>query len=476
MVQGRGKKESLILPNHVESKNSRRKGIGIGSRVVNSNSSGFLSTSNQFTDRNSKSASAKSSWSTSLGQNQVVQWIWNNIQMLRNGDSQMRISLLKWFVFVAVILVLFLLNPAIVSTNSVAYPSADTQKSIKGSSNRATLDVDTRTAAPNSASTAEKSLNGTDSHGRIHIRQYERELIKSDEDVERARRAEEEVQKERDSKPIVLAKHVMKEMRVAEQTAKGETESIVSEEDKLTQGIANHYLFVPSGSGVKFNGLDFGLLNGVNVTKVSLALYKLIKSEKITSLTEYPCTSSADWMPHLLALLDFEIRGFRYVCVDSDASELERIKPLFTGAAVPEFVQIHLPTFNGFPPGTDLFYSWNGMQRDAQNGIKIAWSMIKAIRRNNYTWMLLGNSQGSDNFVNGKHVNLRNMPFSFANPERTIRNITNEAELGERFPMQLVLYKVGKEKPVPLDKRMKEARSESDKTSGGRVVIEEDEV
>eukprot|EP00183_Erythrolobus_madagascarensis_P001835 CAMPEP_0185850868 /NCGR_PEP_ID=MMETSP1354-20130828/4836_1 /TAXON_ID=708628 /ORGANISM="Erythrolobus madagascarensis, Strain CCMP3276" /LENGTH=481 /DNA_ID=CAMNT_0028551595 /DNA_START=54 /DNA_END=1499 /DNA_ORIENTATION=- len=331
------------------------------------------------------------------------------------------------------------------------------------------------TESSHDSAAAAAGASGGD-EGRIHIRQFEQRVLASDEDVERTRRVEEDLAKEREIRAQSRSRQAAREMRAAEQNALGELERIESIDDRLTSNVENHCMFKQQGKGVKFTGLDFGMLDGVNVTKVSLALYRLIKSERILSMIDYPCSENAKWMPHLLSLLDFELRGFRYYCVDSDAAALEAAQASFTGAALPEFVLTTLPSFAHFPKVADLVFSFRGLQTHPQNGIMVAWSLLKTIRKSRIKLMLLGNSQGSDNYAHGAYVNVRTMPFSFREPLKIIRGVTDEEEQGEKFPVQLVFYKVGEErKEVTVGQKMLSERTKRDEGKIGGVVVVEDE-
>jgi len=63
---------------------------------------------------------------------------------------------------------------------------------------------------------------------------------------------------------------------------------------------------------VKFRGIQVGsdgMLDGVNVSKVSFMLYRVIKTYGIRSMVDIPCYSNRNWMPKLLERLDYEGNG-----------------------------------------------------------------------------------------------------------------------------------------------------------------------
>lgn len=73
----------------------------------------------------------------------------------------------------------------------------------------------------------------------------------------------------------------------------------------------NSDLIVAHSSTVdKFRGVELGMVNGVNITKVSFMVFRIIKTYNITSLLDVPCTATYQWMPAVLERLDYEVSIF----------------------------------------------------------------------------------------------------------------------------------------------------------------------
>lgn len=165
--------------------------------------------------------------------------------------------------------------------------------------------------------------------------------------------------------------------------------------------------------GGHFKGIALGVVDGTNVTHLSYMVFKLIKSYNIKSVVDIPCRNTLGWFPELLHRIDFEVVGFKYYCVDSEAHSQDDIRSLFTDAGSPEFLHIR-PEEAHLLPKTDLVFSWDGPQ---QWGVKKTWSFFTALREIRPTYLMVTNNPkvANRNEQRGT-INLRKQPFHVSYP------------------------------------------------------------
>lgn len=145
-----------------------------------------------------------------------------------------------------------------------------------------------------------------------------------------------------------------------------------------------------------------------NTTRLSEMVFKLIKSQGITSVADIPCRNTISWFPNLLHRLDYDIPGFKYYCVDSDKISQDDIRPLFSDAGSPEFLHVR-PSESNSLPHVDMVFSWNGPQ---QWGIGLTWAFFSGIREVRPGLVVVTNNPGVTNVNGGPGViNLRKQPF-----------------------------------------------------------------
>ncbi|KAA8490333.1 hypothetical protein FVE85_3751 [Porphyridium purpureum] len=320
--------------------------------------------------------------------------------------------------------------------------------------------------------TSSSGGNGSARLSGITIQDYKDSVTVSDEDMQRTERMQAEARRA----DMARIRQLRKVLDAEDSTARGENIVVQSRDDSLTHNVPERYMYkVVNGTRLHFTGLDFGLVRGVNVTKVSSLMYKWIKQLGVKSLADYPCTDNAVWMPQLLAILDFEIRNFKYYCLDDDHEQLRQLEvsDSFTGAGLPEFIPTDVRHFKHFPTNVDMVFSWNGLQKYAEHGIGVAWNLVQAVKREQVTYMVVGNSQGGHNLVQGE-INLKDAPFKFDDPIRHADNVTDEPDRGVLHPKQLLAYKVGAEKRVTLSTILQESRVEKKRL--GSNSLEEEEV
>lgn len=161
-------------------------------------------------------------------------------------------------------------------------------------------------------------------------------------------------------------------------------------------------------SGGEFRGIPGGVVDGTNITHLSYMIFKLIKKHEITSVVDMPCRNTLHWFPALLHRLDFEIVGFKYYCVDSEAHSQDDLRHLFGDAGQPEFMHIK-PEEAAQLPKADLLFSWNGPQ---DWGVRKTWAFFNGIREIRPENLLITNNPGVSNAnSNTGTLNVRKQPF-----------------------------------------------------------------
>lgn len=193
-----------------------------------------------------------------------------------------------------------------------------------------------------------------------------------------------------------------------------------------------------------FHGVPGGMQNGENITQLSLMVYKVVRSDRVTTMAAVPCYEVRRWMPIVVQRLESEVVGFEFHCVDvvdsDDVSDNEaRLKELKVkyGEISGDFIQttadevgLHLPR------GLDMVVSWLGLQKW---GMRKGWRFIKGLRRSKVKCLLLSSDSVRNNLQGGQgFLNVRKAPMLFNEPRRVIGKVTN----GES--RQLLLYEMDK--------------------------------
>lgn len=187
--------------------------------------------------------------------------------------------------------------------------------------------------------------------------------------------------------------------------------------------------------GGEFRGVPGGVIGGTNVTHLSYMVFKIIKKYEITSVLDMPCRNTLHWFPALLHRLDFEIVGFKYYCVDSEAPSQDDIRHLFGDAGQPVFMHVKPEESNQLPKA-DLYLSWNGPQ---EWGVRRTWAYFHGLREVRPDYLLVTNNPGATNTnADDKTLNVRKQPFHFAEAKRVLSNMHQ----GEDPPKQLLMYEM----------------------------------
>lgn len=160
--------------------------------------------------------------------------------------------------------------------------------------------------------------------------------------------------------------------------------------------------------GGEFRGVAGGVVDGTNITHLSYMVFKIIKKYEISSVLDMPCRNTLHWFPALLHRLDFEIVGFKYYCVDSEAPSQDDIRHLFSDAGSPVFMHVKPEESNQLPKA-DLYLSWNGPQ---EWGVRRTWAYFHGLREVRPDYLLVTNNPGATNTnADDKTLNVRKQPF-----------------------------------------------------------------
>jgi hypothetical protein len=80
----------------------------------------------------------------------------------------------------------------------------------------------------------------------------------------------------------------------------------------------------------EFQGVKLGngtsMLRGQDITRLSYAVYRLVKLFRIKGVVDYPCGAHVEWMPDVVHQLEFEVPKFQYTGIDWARDGVERAR------------------------------------------------------------------------------------------------------------------------------------------------------
>ncbi|KAA8499252.1 hypothetical protein FVE85_6837 [Porphyridium purpureum] len=167
---------------------------------------------------------------------------------------------------------------------------------------------------------------------------------------------------------------------------------------------------------------------GVNVTRVSYMIFRVMRMYKLTSLIDFPCSTTRHYMAYLAERLDFELQDFKYYALDVGYEEMRSCKLAFEEASVTGLSsQFDLITISDrmMYPKADLLFSFDGFQKW---GPKAAMIALKALRRSQVPYVMFTNNPGAVGNLEPGLINVRRAPFHFDGPTKAIRNIMREED------------------------------------------------
>jgi len=199
-----------------------------------------------------------------------------------------------------------------------------------------------------------------------------------------------------------------------------------------------------AGSGEKpsgiFRGVELGVVDGVNITRLSHMVFRVMKQTNSTSLLDFPCVRNREWMPAFVERMEWEMRGFHFTCGATSKDEARIAKKAFK-SDVDLFVHALADT-RTLLPTADLMFSWNGMQHWP---LDQSWNLIR-LGRASCKYLLLGSNPHFDNLrlitrhdsiASGK-VNLRKQPMLLDKALKVVDNLTFPD--GPSHPMVLMMW------------------------------------
>lgn len=189
---------------------------------------------------------------------------------------------------------------------------------------------------------------------------------------------------------------------------------------------------VGGGGGVVRQMDADGLVDGYNVTQLSLMTYKIARSERLFSLAAAPCWEVRGWLPAVVRRLEAELHGFEFFCVDTREEGKEGLEKWY-GKTSGGYLKCKAEEIESvLPMNVDLVVSWLGVQKW---GVRRSWRFVKGLRRRGVKMVLVSNNGGGGNGQEGR-INIRKSPLLFNEPRRVIGKVDREGDV------QLLLYEM----------------------------------
>lgn len=231
--------------------------------------------------------------------------------------------------------------------------------------------------------------------------------------------------RQKKKKPVESTKNIAMPGNMTEKQPPADTEEASSDKG------ASRFRGVPMPADAMTKAEAMG--NFDNVTHLSYMLYRLIKTHRIRSVLDVPCTHTLHWMPQVLHYLDLEVPGFRYYCVVSSEEERERAEAAFGDLASAEYI-VASDYWRARLPGTDLGFLWSvvGFVSPQQ-----AWTLMQSVRRVGTKYLVLANYPALRNnpatgTAHGR-VNIRRAPYRFTEALRVFNNISIRPDVNKQM-------------------------------------------
>lgn len=172
----------------------------------------------------------------------------------------------------------------------------------------------------------------------------------------------------------------------------------------------NDVLRIPQGARLTgttpaFRGVRLGnssMLRGQNITRVSYALFKIIKLFGFNSMIDSPAGDHTEWMSRTMQRVEFDRPSFRYWGIDANRTSLERAREAIGGAARADFRHTDI---SGTPPtGVNVIFHWtelDGTDTDPRSEgypAHIA-GVLAGAKRSNATYIIFGQYPRQRGFV-----------------------------------------------------------------------------
>jgi len=175
-----------------------------------------------------------------------------------------------------------------------------------------------------------------------------------------------------------------------------------------------------------------------NITHLSFMIYRLVKTHKISSIVDIPCTWSMFWMPEVVQRLEFEVPGFRYRCIVPE--DKEKVEALYRFRELSSATVVSDPAvWASQVPKADLAITWHSLGFLAP---KKSWQLLQALHKSGTKYVAVPNYPGLHHNpgVATKHgrINVRRAPYRFDEALRVINNVSVHRAVRK----QLLFYNV----------------------------------
>jgi hypothetical protein len=136
------------------------------------------------------------------------------------------------------------------------------------------------------------------------------------------------------------------------------------------------------------------MVRGQNVTRLSYALYKIVRLFNLKKLIDFPSGAHVEWMPEMVTRFEYDIPGFRYEGLDTTEERLASAKRAGESYGSAEF-KVADPETVIPVDGGDMILVWNeldGQRSDPRSPEYAAYILrvLKAARKANIAYITFG--------------------------------------------------------------------------------------
>lgn len=136
------------------------------------------------------------------------------------------------------------------------------------------------------------------------------------------------------------------------------------------------------------------MVRGQNVTRLSYALYKIVRLFNLKKLIDYPAGAHVEWMPEMVTRFEYDVPGFFYQGLDTTEERLASAKNAGDSYGNADFEvanpEVSIPVDSG-----DMLLVWNeldGERSDPRSSEYAAYIMnvVKAAKKANIAYITFG--------------------------------------------------------------------------------------
>lgn len=136
------------------------------------------------------------------------------------------------------------------------------------------------------------------------------------------------------------------------------------------------------------------MVRGQNVTRLSYAIYKVVRLFHLKKLTDFPASSHTEWMPEMVTRFEYDVPGFRYDAYDLDKEKLTASEKAGEAYGSADFKvvdpEVEIPESN-----SDMFLVWTELDgtrtdpRSQEYGSYIV-NIVKAAKKAHMKYIVFG--------------------------------------------------------------------------------------